>query len=125
VPGTGATRGVPDVAADAGPAGMAAIVDDGGQQSTLFGASGTSASAPLWAALITLANQRAGHDLGFVNPAIYRIGRSSAYRSAFHDITTVIISSATITGYSAGAGWDPVTGWGTPKTSVLVSLLAA
>jgi subtilase family serine protease len=128
VPGTGATRGVPDVAADAGPAGLAAIVDDGGQQSTLFGASGTSASAPLWAALITLANQRAGHDLGFVNPAIYRIGRSSAYRSAFHDITTgnntVIISSATITGYSAGTGWDPVTGWGTPKASVLVSLLA-
>jgi subtilase family serine protease len=127
VPGTEATRGVPDVAADAGPAGLAAIVSDADQGYTIFGANGTSASAPLWAALITLANQRAGHDLGFVNPAIYRIGRSSAYHSAFHDITTgnntVIISSTTITGYSAGPGWDPATGWGTPDASVLVPLL--
>jgi subtilase family serine protease len=127
VPGTGATRAVPDVAADAGPAGMAAIVDDGTQHTTLFDADGTSASTPLWAALIALANQRAGHDLGFVNPAIYRIGRSPAYHSAFHDITTgnntVIIASTTVTGYSAGPGWDPVTGWGTPDASVLVPLL--
>jgi subtilase family serine protease len=127
VPGTGATRGVPDVAADAGPAGMAAIVDDGSGQSTLFAADGTSASAPLWAGLIALASQRAGHGLGFVNPAIYRIGRSPAYHSAFHDITTgdntVMISSTTITGYPAGPGWDPVTGWGTPDASILVPLL--
>ena len=128
VPGTGTTRAVPDVAADAAPlTGMAAIVDDGSQQYTLFGASGTSASAPLWAALIALANQRAGHDLGFVNPAVYRIGRGPAYHTAFHDITTgnntVIISSTAVTGYSAGPGWDPVTGWGTPNASVLVPLL--
>jgi subtilase family serine protease len=128
VPGSGATRAVPDVAADAdGSTGMAAIVDDGNGQSTLFGANGTSASTPLWAALIALANQHAGHDLGFVNPAIYRIGRSPAYHSAFHDITTgsntVIVSSTTITGYPAGPGWDPVTGWGTPNASVLVPLL--
>jgi subtilase family serine protease len=128
VPGTGATRGVPDVAADAdGNTGMAAIVDDGNGQSTLFGTNGTSASTPLWAALIALANQRAHHDLGFVNPAIYRIGRSPAYHSAFHDITTgnntVIVSSTTITGYPAGPGWDPATGWGTPNASVLVPLL--
>jgi subtilase family serine protease len=129
VPGTEATRGVPDVAADAdGVTGMAAIVDDGSGQSTLFATDGTSASTPLWAALIALANQRAGHDLGFVNPAIYRIGRGAAYHSTFHDITTgsntVIISSTTIAGYSAGPGWDPVTGWGTPNASVLVPLLA-
>jgi subtilase family serine protease len=118
---------VPDVAADAGPAGLAAVVSDADQGYTIFGANGTSASAPLWAALIALANQRAGCDLGFVNPAIYRIGRSSAYHSAFHDITTgnntVIVSSTTITGYSAGPGWDPATGWGTPDASVLVPLL--
>jgi subtilase family serine protease len=127
VPGTGATRGGPDVAADAGPVGMAAIVDDGSGRSTLFGADGTSASAPLWAGLIALASQRAGSDLGFVNPAIYRIGRSPADRSAFHDITTgnntVMISSTTITGYPAGPGWDPVTGWGTPDASILIPVL--
>jgi subtilase family serine protease len=127
VPGTEATRGVPDVAADAGPAGMAAIVNDGSQHTTLFGTTGTSASTPLWAALIALADQRAGRDLGFVNPAIYRIGRSPAYHSAFHDITTgnntVTVGSTTVTGYSAGPGWDPATGWGTPDASVLVPLL--
>jgi subtilase family serine protease len=128
-PGWGSTRAVPDVAADAeGNTGMAAMVSDGSGQSTLFGANGTSASAPLWAALIALANQRAGHDLGFVNPAIYLIGRSPAYHSAFHDITTgsntVIIGSTTYTGYPAGPGWDPATGWGTPDASILVPLLA-
>jgi subtilase family serine protease len=128
VPGNGATRAVPDVAADADAnTGMAVLVNDGSGQSTLFGAEGTSASTPLWTALIALANQRAHRDLGFVNPAIYRIGRSPAYHSAFHDITTgsntVIISSATVTGYPAGPGWDPVTGWGTPDASVLIPLL--
>lgn len=58
---------------------------------------------------------------------IYRIGRGSACHSAFHDVTTgsntVIISGTTITGSSAGPGWDPVTGWGTPDASVLVPLL--
>jgi subtilase family serine protease len=128
LPGIGSTRAVPDVAADADAVtGMAALVDDGTGQSTLFGGEGTSASTPLWAGMIALADQRAGHDLGLVNPAIYRIGRSPAYRSAFHDITagsnTVIISSVTVTGYAAGPGWDPVTGWGTPNADVLVPLL--
>jgi hypothetical protein len=30
----------------------------------------------------------------------------------------------TITGYQAGPGWDPVTGWGTPDAQVLIPLLA-
>ena len=37
---------------------------------------------------MALADQYAHHDLGFVNPAIYRIARSSSYHKAFHDITT-------------------------------------
>ena len=49
---------------------------------------GTSASAPIWAALIALADQYAGRQLGFVNPAIYRIARGAQYHQAFHDITT-------------------------------------
>jgi hypothetical protein len=38
---------------------------------------------PLWAGLIALADQEAGHPLGFVNPAIYRIARSALYQKAF------------------------------------------
>jgi subtilase family serine protease len=124
VSGTG--RAVPDVAADAAPSTGMAMVISNGEKYTIRGASGTSASTPLWAALIALADQAAGHDLGFVNPALYRIGRSS--RTAFHDVTTgdntVTVSDKTITGYRAAPGYDPVTGWGSPNAPVLVPLLA-
>ena len=88
----------------------------------------TCASAPIWAAIIALADQYAGRHLGFVNPAIYRIARSRHYHQAFHDITagnnTVQFPPATITGYQAAPGWDPVTGWGSPDAQALVPLLA-
>ena len=79
--------------------------------------------------VLALADQYAHHDLGFVNPAIYRIARSPAYHQAFHDVTTgnntMTFGGVTITGYQAGPGWDPVTGWGSPNAQVLVPLLAA
>jgi subtilase family serine protease len=129
VPGIGATRGVPDVAGEAtSSSGMALAFSapDGGDE--FVGAGGTSAAAPFWAGLIALADQEAGHPLGFVNPAIYRIARGPLYHKAFHDITTgnntVSLNGVTITGYEAGPGWDPVTGWGTPDAQVLIPLLA-
>jgi len=129
VTGMGATRGVPDVAADADPGtGMALAISDGGQGHILIGAGGTSAAAPLWAAVIALADQYARRDLGFVNPALYRIGHSAYYRQAFHDVTTgsntVTFPTQTITGYHAAPGWDRVTGWGSPNAQALVPLLA-
>ncbi len=128
VAGIGADRGVPDVASDAaGPTGMTLAVTAGGKDYFYPGA-GTSAATPLWAALIALADQYAGRHLGFVNPAIYRIGRGPSYHQAFHDITTgnstVMFGQATMTGYRAGPGWDPVTGWGSPDAQVLIPLLA-
>jgi subtilase family serine protease len=133
VPGMGATRGVPDVAADASsPTGMALAFSATDGSYELVGAGGTSAGAPFWAGLIALADQEAGHPLGFVNPTIYRIARGPLHHKAFHDITTgsntVVLTSTsppvTITGYQAGPGWDPVTGWGTPDAQVLIPLLA-
>jgi subtilase family serine protease len=129
IAGIGTTRGVPDVAADADRrAGMALAISDGGQHYILIGAGGVSAAAPLWAAVIALADQYAGRDLGFVNPALYRIGRSAYYRQAFHDVTrgtkTVTLPTHTITGYQAAPGWDPVTGWGSPDAQMLVPMLA-
>jgi subtilase family serine protease len=127
--GIGATRGVPDVAGDADSrTGMALAISDGSQDNILIGAGGASAAAPLWAAVIALANQYAGRDLGFVNPALYRIGRSAHYHQAFHDVATgtntVNLPPRTITGYPAAPGWDPVTGWGSPNAQALVPLLA-
>jgi len=129
VPGIGANRGVPDVAADAnGHTGMAVVISDGNGGYTIRDSGGTSASAPLWAGIIALADQYAGRRLGFVNPAIYRIARSAGYGQAFHDITvgnnTASFPPVTIAGYQAAPGWDPVTGWGSPDAQVLVPLLA-
>ncbi len=121
----GASRGVPDVAAnaDAGTA-MAETFGDGESRP----ASGTSAATPLWAALIALADQEAGRHLGFVNPAIYQIARSPVYHQALHDVITggnsVLWPTGLFIGYNAGPGWDPVTGWGSPDAQYLVPLLA-
>jgi hypothetical protein len=99
-----------------------------GRPGLLLPGAGTSAATPLWAALIALADQYSGRHLGFVNPAIYRIGRSTSYHQAFHDITTgnstVTLPQGTITDYRASPGWDPVTGWGSPNAQALIALLA-
>jgi subtilase family serine protease len=128
VPGIGATRGVPDVAADASDRTGVAVVFRNGAQDMVQSHGGTSAAAPIWAALIALADQYAGRHLGFVNPAIYQIARSPRYHQAFHDITTgdntVQFPPTTVTGYQAAPGWDPVTGWGSPDAQVLIPLLA-
>jgi subtilase family serine protease len=129
VAGIGAARGVPDVAADAaGRTGMMLAVSAGAGRDYFYPAAGTSAATPLWAALIALADQYAGRHLGFVNAAIYRIGRGASYHQAFHDITggnsTVTFPQGTIAGYRASPGWDPVTGWGSPDAQVLIPLLA-
>jgi subtilase family serine protease len=121
----GATRGVPDVAANAfGDTAMALEYSDG----ELRAATGTSASTPLWAGVIALADQQAGRHLGFVNPAIYAIARSPACHRAFHDVVTgdnsVLWPTGVFPGYAAGPGWDPVTGWGSPDAQYLVPLLA-
>ncbi len=130
VPGAKATRGVPDVAGDAAFNTGMAVVTAGGStsQAIVRPATGTSAAAPFWAGLVALADQLARRHLGFINPAIYRIARGPLYHAAFHDITTgdntFVLPPTTITGYPAGPGWDPVTGWGTPNARVLVPLLA-
>ena len=129
IPGIGATRGVPDVAADAaGHTGMALVISGGGGKAYIRNSGGTSATAPLWAGLVALADQYAGHHLGFVNPALYRIARGPTYHRAFHDITsgsnTVQFPPKTITGYQAAPGWDPVTGLGSPNAQGLIPLLA-
>jgi len=129
VPGIGAMRGVPDVAGDAKPGDdMAFAFTKPGGGYDVSSVGGTSTTGPFWAGLIALADQEAGHPLGFVNPAIYRIARGPQYHKAFHDITTgnntVVLGGVTITGYQAGPGWDPVTGWGTPDARVLIPLLA-
>jgi len=98
----GGGRGVPDVSGDADPNTGYNILVDG--ESAVFG--GTSAVAPLWAALVTRINQQIGKPIGFVNPLIYA---QAVEASGFHDIT-----QGNNGAFSAAEGWDPCTGLGTP-----------
>src|SRR5579875_463578 len=121
-------RGIPDVAADADPStGMA--FDFAGQWTTT---GGTSASTPLWAALIAIANQMAGHPLGFINPGLYKVEASSPgdFRDIIKGNNTVDTSNGTngtlhVQGFNAQPGWDAVTGCGAPLASRLIPDLIA
>jgi subtilase family serine protease len=71
VRGIDSMRGIPDVAADANPnTGVPVVTADPGGGYTISGHGGTSASAPIWAGIIALADQYARRHIGFVNPAI-------------------------------------------------------
>ncbi|HVB76021.1 MAG TPA: hypothetical protein VNE38_20910 [Ktedonobacteraceae bacterium] len=117
-------RGVPDVSANADPSTAISIYLGGWQ---LIG--GTSASAPLWAAIMAIADQMAGHALGYINSALYKLATSSTYTQDFHDITqgnnTQNVNGVIVTGYSAAQGWDPVTGLGSPDAEKLIPALIA
>jgi subtilase family serine protease len=89
----------------------------------IFG--GTSAGSPQMSAVIALANQMRGNNLGFLNDKIYSIAEGSSYSSNFHDITIGNNKLlGTPSGNSGGTGYDLATGWGTPDVANLVSSLA-
>jgi subtilase family serine protease len=123
-------HGLPDVAADADSfTGMAFYVNGQWMLSA-----GTSASTPVWAALLAIADQMAKHPLGFVNPGIYKLGLLQHVQRDFRDITqgnnTVTHglpgqSSLHVQGYQAMPGWDAVTCWGSPLASQIVPDLVA
>ncbi|HEY2206536.1 MAG TPA: S53 family peptidase [Pseudonocardia sp.] len=115
--GTGATadgRGVPDVAAVADPRTGYRIRVDG--RDGVIG--GTSAVAPLWAALAARLAQATGSRLGLLQPALY--AAAGADPAGFRDIT-----SGSNGAYTAGPGWDPCTGLGVPVGEALLSALRA
>lgn len=118
-------RGVPDVAANADPATGLSIIINGNQIS----AGGTSASAPLWAGIMALADQKAGKGLGFINKALYQLATSTHYANDFHDVTVgdnnFSNGALSVQGFPAGTGWDPVTGLGSPNAQFLVPDLTA
>ena len=88
----------------------------------LFG--GTSAGSPQWAAITAIADEKAGYALGFINKGVYHVGQAPPhYASSFFDVTSGNNSIAGIVGFSAGAGWDPTTGLGSPKAGQLVNEL--
>ena len=106
-------RGVPDVSGDADPTtGYVTLVDG---QSGVIG--GTSAVAPLWAALIALINESIGKPAGLINPLLYQTASTA---DDFNDVTTGNNGA-----YSAGTGWDACTGLGSPIGAQVAIALGA
>ena len=115
-------RTVPDVAMDADPNSGVPVYDnyDNGASSPWLQVGGTSLAAPMWAGVIAIANQgRVLNGAGTLNgqadtlPKLYSLPSSN-----FHDVTTGN------NGYAAKAGYDLVTGLGSPIVNQLVSSLA-
>jgi subtilase family serine protease len=121
--GSTTLRNVPDVALTAD--NIFVVADNG----TNYLVGGTSAAAPLWAGFTALINQQAvatGHPtIGFINYAVYAIGKSTNYTADFHDITTGNNTNAiSPNNYFAVPGYDLCTGWGTPTGTNLITALA-
>jgi subtilase family serine protease len=123
-----ARRGVPDVAYDGDPASGFPIYNQFNDSTNTGEANwlqlgGTSAGAPQWAGLLALANQeRVANGLGSLTTdqtlgMLYALYNTPYYAMAFNDITSGS------NGYDAVAGYDPVTGLGTPKADFLVPYL--
>ena len=130
----GKQRGVSDVSYNAAVLhGVLTYLNIPGLPVGFYRFGGTSAGAPQWAALTAIVDQAAGHDYGFINAALYKIGQNAGdYANAFHDITSGTNSAleydangnpVDVTGYSATPGWDAFTGLGTPKTGSVVTEL--
>jgi kumamolisin len=104
-------RGVPDVAGVADPETGYRVFVDG--QASVVG--GTSAVAPLWAALIALCNEQLGKNLGWFNSTLYG---TVAQHGVLRDVT-----SGNNGAFHASTGWDCCTGFGSPNGTALLNLL--
>ena len=131
---SGNCREVPDVAADADPNTGYQIYWNGsgsvvGQPAGWQGIGGTSGAAPVWAALLALADSAPGcadSPLGFASPALYRAA-STAYAADFHDVVSGNNDFAHTNGgqFLAGPGYDLASGLGSPNAAALVGTLCA
>ena len=107
-------RAIPDVAALASPQPGYKLLING--QTMQIG--GTGAAASLWAGLLARINQALGHNVGYVNPVLYsKLGPAGVLRS--------VAKGTNSSGCSAGPGWTPCVGWGTPDGRRLLSALQA
>jgi len=83
---------------------------------------GTSASSPAFAGVISLVNDaliaKGRPPLGWLNPWLYSTGHA-----ALNDITSGTNPGCNTTGFAAGPGWDPVTGFGSPNFEKILAAL--
>jgi subtilase family serine protease len=113
-------RTMPDVSLIADPNTGVAVYDSTKYQgnSGWWEVGGTSAGAPMWAALFAVANGSRNTPLTATNMAVYGIVTPSSFTTDYRDIVT-----GSNSGYKAGPGYDMVTGIGTPKAVAAIGAL--
>ena len=109
-------RGIPDIAGNASPNSgyMLYMQAYGGNYGPI---GGTSAAAPLYAALVALLNAQMGEPLGFLNLNLYAFAGPYVYRDIADNV-----SNGT-PGYKAGPGWDACTGFGSANGMAVLDSL--
>lgn len=114
-------RGYPDVAM----AGFNYEVVVGGKT---YQVSGTSASAPVVAAFVSLVNANriatGKAPLGFLNPAIYQNGAAITTDVTVGENNCAASKVCCDQGFYASAGWDPLTGFGSVNYKKFSSIFA-
>jgi kumamolisin len=142
-------RGVPDIAGNASPYSGYDLILYGESTTKLkltapakgvLGViGGTSAVAPLYAALIALINADLDEPVGYLNPTLYALAETPGQKvfadiddgasNSWHYNAPVPPKSPPITGtspgYTSAPGWDACTGWGTVNGLELLSALLA
>ena len=96
------------------------------------GWAGTSFAAPRWAGFMALVNQQAVEagnaplgGIGFLNPSLYILAEGSPYATDLHDISSGNNDTQNQpVSWNAVAGYDLVTGWGSPTGQHLIDDLA-
>ena len=123
----GDARGVPDISMSAACSGLVNTYQSfGGEPAGWYVDCGTSEATPLFAGIVALADQLAGHSLGLINPALYAL--SAARAPGLVDVTAgnnsvSFIQNNTLVrvkGFQAGPGYDLASGVGTVDAGLFV-----
>ena len=126
----GQQRGTPDIAMSGACSGLVNTYQSfAGEPAGWYVDCGTSEATPMFAGIVALADQVAGHSLGLINPALYAM--SAAHAPGLVDVTAGNNSVSflqpnlvTVKGYAAGPGYDLASGVGTVDAAQFVPELA-
>ena len=128
----GGRRGVPDISMSGACNGAVDMYQSfRGQPAGWYPTCGTSEATPLFAGVVALADQVAGHPLGLINPALYAmsaLGRAAGIVDVTRGNNTVSFPQGgklhTVTGFAARPGYDLASGVGTVNAARFVPELA-
>ena len=121
-------RDVPDVSFGASPfsPGFYWANDNGGAATLTCCIGGTSIAAPMWAGLTTLITQLDGGRIGNLNPRIYALGAlANSAASGIRDVTSGNNDYNGVLGFTAAAGYNQATGWGTADMATFAAAYGA